>query len=194
MARTPSSMIPLGTPMPAFVLPDTVSGEMVSSASLAGRPGVVVFICNHCPFVQHIRAGLADFGRWCRERGVPMVAISSNDVDSYPQDNPAAMASEARQLGYPFPYLYDESQAVARAYDARCTPDLFIFDAQGRLAYRGQFDASRPGNGIPVTGADARAAVQALLAGQRPASDQRASIGCNIKWKPGNEPAAGVPG
>lgn len=183
MARTPSSMIPLGTPMPAFALPDTVSGKVVMSSSLAERPSVVIFICNHCPFVQHIRGGLADFGRWCRERAVPMVAISSNDVASHPEDGPAEMAREAHAAGYVFPYLYDESQAIARAYDARCTPDLFIFDGEGRLAYRGQFDASRPGNGVPVTGSDARAAVQALLSRQRPTDDQRASIGCNIKWK-----------
>jgi peroxiredoxin len=176
-------MIPLGTPMPAFALPDTVGGDVVTSSSLAGRPSVVIFICNHCPFVQHIRAGLADFGRWCRERGVPMVAISSNDIASHPEDGPVEMAREAHQAGYVFPYLYDESQMVARACDARCTPDLFIFDGESRLAYRGQFDASRPGNGVPVTGNDARAAVQALLAGHRPTDDQRASIGCNIKWK-----------
>jgi peroxiredoxin len=182
-------MVSLGTPMPSFSLPDTVSGQMVASASLAGNPSVVVFICNHCPYVKHIRAGLADFGRTCRDKGVGMVAISANDVDNYPDDAPAAMAVEARQAGYVFPYLYDESQAVAKAFDARCTPDLFIFDGDGKLAYRGQFDDARPSNPIPVTGRDARAAVDALLVGQQPAANQKASIGCSIKWKPGNEPA-----
>jgi peroxiredoxin len=189
MAATPSQMVSLGTPMPRFSLPDTVSGRTVDSASLAGRPSVVIFICNHCPYVKHIRAGLADFGRFCSEHNVPMVAISPNDVATYPQDGPAEMAAEAKASGYVFPYLYDETQAVARAFDARCTPDLFIFDADGKLAYRGQFDDARPGNAVPVTGRDARAAVAALLAGQWPSPQQKASIGCSIKWKPGNQPA-----
>jgi peroxiredoxin len=174
----------LGTAMPSFDLPDTVSGKSVSSDSLRGKPAVVIFICNHCPYVKHIRQGLADFGRLCQERGVGLVAISSNDVAQYPEDGPEAMANEAKQSGYGFPYLFDESQEVARAFDAACTPDLYIYDAQGKLAYRGQFDDSRPKNGLPVTGKDARAAVEALLAGRSPSSDQRASIGCNIKWKP----------
>ncbi len=189
MAATPSQMVALGTPMPRFSLPDAASGKTVDASSLAGRPSVVIFICNHCPFVKHIRAGLADFGRFCGERNVPMVAISPNDVATYPQDGPAEMAAEAKAAGYVFPYLYDESQSVARAFDARCTPDLFIFDADGKLAYRGQFDDARPGNALPVTGRDARAAALALLAGQRPSAQQKASIGCSIKWKPGNEPA-----
>ena len=176
-------MLPLGTKIPEFSLPDTVSGETVRSASLAGKPAVVFFICNHCPFVKHIRAGIADFGRYCREQGVGMVAISSNDAAAYPADAPPAMASEAKDAGYVFPYLYDESQAVARAFDAACTPDLYIFDAQGALAYRGQFDGARPGNEVPVTGRDARAAVAALLRGESPAVDQIPSIGCNIKWR-----------
>lgn len=183
MARTPSRMLPLGTEMPAFSLPDTVSGEVFASAALAGKPAVVFFICNHCPFVKHIRAGLADFGRYCREQGVGMVAISSNDAAAYPADAPPAMAVEAREAGYLFPYLYDESQAVARAFDAACTPDLYIFDQFGKLAYRGQFDGARPGNEVPVTGSDARAAVAALVSGNSPTSDQIPSIGCNIKWK-----------
>jgi peroxiredoxin len=180
---TPSNMRELGTPMPSFNLPDTVSGKSVDSSSLAGKPSVVIFICNHCPYVKHIREGLAAFGRYCQEQGVAMVAISSNDVAAYPDDSPEAMALEARSSGYVFPYLFDESQAVARAFDAACTPDLYIYDARGRLAYRGQFDDSRPKNTLPVTGADARAAVAALLAGQAPSSDQKPSIGCNIKWK-----------
>jgi peroxiredoxin len=188
MAATPSRMVSLGTEMPSFSLPDATTGKTVDSASLGGRPSVVIFICNHCPFVKHIRLGLADFGRFCRDRNVPMVGISANDVATYPEDGPQAMAVEAKAAGYGFPYLYDESQAVARAFQAACTPDLFIFDAEGRLAYRGQLDDARPGNGVKVTGRDGRAAVEALLAGQRPSSQQKASIGCSIKWKPGNEP------
>jgi peroxiredoxin len=179
----PSNMLELGTQMPSFNLPDTVSGKSFASASLAGKPAVVIFICNHCPYVKHIREGLAAFGLYCRERGVGMVAISSNDVVTYPADGPAEMALEAKQSGYVFPYLFDESQDVARAFDAACTPDLYIYDAQGHLAYRGQFDDSRPKNDAPVTGADARAAVDALLAGKSPTNEQKASIGCNIKWK-----------
>jgi len=173
----------LGTPIPSFNLPDTVSGKLVSSDSLSGKPSVVIFICNHCPYVKHIREGLAAFGRFCQERGVAMVAISSNDVAMYPDDSPEKMALEAKSAGYVFPYLFDESQDVARSFEAACTPDLYIYDARGLLAYRGQFDDSRPNSGIPVTGKDARAAVEALLAGQAPSPDQKASIGCNIKWK-----------
>jgi peroxiredoxin len=174
----------LGTGLPAFELPDTVSGESVASGSLSGKPALVVaFLCNHCPFVVHIREGLVDFGRYCDEAGVPFVAISSNDVGSHPQDGPAQMAEVAREHGFTFPYLYDESQDVARNFDAACTPDFFVFDARGKLAYRGQFDSSRPGNGKPVTGADLRAAVAALLAGQAPSAQQTASVGCGIKWK-----------
>ena len=176
-------MLPLGTQMPAFSLPDTVSGKIVDSVTFSGKPAVVFFICNYCLFVKHIRAGLADFGRYCREQGVGMVAISSNDASAYPADAPEAMATEAEEAGYVFPYLYDESQAIARAFDAACTPDLYIFDQHGKLAYRGQFDGARPGNDVPVTGRDARAAVVALVQGNTPSSDQIPSIGCNIKWK-----------
>jgi len=183
-----SSMLPLGTAMPPFSLPDTVSGRVVSSSELQGQPSVVIFICNHCPYVQHIRGGLADLGRFCRERGAGMVAISSNDVATYPADSPDMMKREAASAAYVFPYLFDESQAVARAFRAVCTPDLYIFDAAGKLAYRGQFDDSRPKSAVPVTGRDARAALDALLAGRTPAADQKASIGCSIKWKPGQDP------
>jgi peroxiredoxin len=179
----PSNMRELGTPMPSFNLPDTVSGKPFASSSLAGKPAVVMFMCNHCPYVKHIRVALAELGRYCQERGVGMVGISSNDVVAYPDDGPEAMAREAKESGYEFPYLYDESQEVARAFDAACTPDLYIYDAQGLLAYRGQFDDSRPKNTLPVTGADARAAIDALLAGKKPSADQKPSIGCNIKWK-----------
>lgn len=185
----PSHMLALGTSLPAFSLPDATSGRVVSSAELAGGPAVVIFICNHCPYVKHIRAGLAAFGRDVLAKGVKMVAISSNDVTSYPDDAPDKMALEAKEAGYTFPYLYDETQSVARAFDAACTPDLYVFDAAGKLAYRGQFDDSRPKNDKPVTGADARAAVDALLRGEKPSAEQTPSIGCSIKWKPGNEPS-----
>jgi len=174
----------LGTALPSFELPDTRSGETISDAYLRGRgPSVVAFICNHCPFVVHIRAGLVEFGRYCQEKNVPFVAISSNDASTHPQDGPGPMAEEARRHGFTFPYLYDEAQSAARDFDAACTPDFFVFDAQGELAYRGQFDASRPNNPLPVTGSDLRAAVDALLAGEAPSPDQKASIGCGIKWK-----------
>jgi peroxiredoxin len=185
----PSQMLPLGTPMPAFSLPDVTTVRAVSSTELSGKPSVVVFICNHCPYVKRIRDGLAAFGRTCAEQGVSMVAISSNDPSTYPDDAPDKMKAEVTEAGYTFPYLFDETQAVAKAFGAACTPDLYIFDAQGKLAYRGQFDDARPKNDVPVTGADARRAIEALLAGKSPSSDQKPSIGCSIKWKPGNEPA-----
>ena len=188
MARTPSTMLPLETELPAFSLPDTTRDRVVSSAQYSGRPLVVAFICNHCPFVKHIRSELARFGRYCDEHGVGMVAISSNDVVGYPDDSPPNMAKEAREAGYTFPYLYDESQSVARAFHAACTPDFYLFDAAGRLAYRGQFDDSRPGNGVQVSGRDLQGAVDALLSGSRPSAEQKASIGCNIKWKSGSAP------
>ena len=181
-----SSMLSLGTTMPAFTLPDTVSGRAVSSQTLVGKPSVVIFICNHCPYVKHIRSALAQFGRDYGDR-VGVVAISANDPVTYPEDSPQAMAREAADAGYPFPYLFDETQAVAKAFHAVCTPDLFIFDAAGKLAYRGQFDDSRPKNGLAATGRDARAAVDALLAGTSPSATQVPSIGCSIKWRPGNE-------
>jgi peroxiredoxin len=182
-------MLALGTMMPSFSLPDASSGRVVSSTELSGSPAVVIFICNHCPYVKHLRAGLAAFGRDMAAKGVKMVAVSSNDAASYPDDAPDKMAIEAKTSGYTFPYLFDEAQTVAREFDAACTPDLYIFDARGKLAYRGQFDDSRPNNGKPVTGADARAAVDALLRGEAPSTDQIPSIGCSIKWKPGNAPA-----
>ncbi|MGA2445423.1 MAG: thioredoxin family protein [Opitutaceae bacterium] len=189
MALTPSTMLPWGTLAPDFRLPDAVSGRMVALADFAKNPALVVmFICNHCPYVQHIRAGLAAFGRDYQPKGVGVVALSANDVADYPEDSPAKMKAEAKAAGYTFPYLFDETQAVAKAYRAACTPDLYVFDRSRKLVYRGQFDDSRPGNGRPVTGADLRAACDAVLAGRAPAADQKPSIGCNIKWKPGNEP------
>lgn len=183
MAAT-STMKQLGSSLPSFQLPDTRTGEIISDAYLRGNgPAVVAFICNHCPFVVHIRAGLVDFGRYCRDAGVRFVAISSNDVSTHPQDGPEQMGAEAKRHGFTFPYLYDEAQTAARDFDAACTPDFFVYDSAGKLAYRGQFDASRPGNSIPVTGSDLRAAVASLLAGNAPSPDQKASIGCGIKWK-----------
>ncbi len=194
MARTPSTMLELGTPLPPFALPDTVSGRIVGDADFAAAPALLVmFLCNHCPFVKHIRAGLAALGKDYGPRSVGIVAISSNDVQNYPDDSPAKMAIEAREAGYTFAYLYDESQAVAKAFRAACTPDFFLFDRTKKLVYRGQLDDSRPskyldGQVIPVSGKDLRAAMDAVLAGQVPDANQRPSMGCNIKWKVGNEP------
>jgi len=182
-------MLELGTPAPDFALPDT-DGTMVRLSDLGGAPALLVaFICNHCPYVIHLRDALASFGREQGERGLAMVAISSNDVEGYPADSPEKMAEEKAAAGYTFPYLYDATQEVARSYEAACTPDFFLFDGEQRLVYRGQFDGSRPGNDVAVTGEDLVAAVSAVLAGGRPAPDQVPSLGCNIKWKPGNEPS-----
>ncbi|MFM8494256.1 MAG: thioredoxin family protein [Planctomycetia bacterium] len=188
MVRTPSTMPPLGTPAPDFALPN-VDGRTVTLADAVGPKGtLVMFICNHCPFVKHVADQLAALGRDCLPRGIGVVAISSNDVSSHPADSPEQMVHEAEERGYVFPYLYDETQEVAHAYHAACTPDFFLFDGDRKLVYRGQLDASRPGNDIPVTGADLRAAIDALVAGRPVATEQRPSLGCNIKWKPGNEP------
>lgn len=183
MARTSSTMRDLGSVMPRFNLDDVTSDTAFDSTALSGKVSVIAFICNHCPFVIHLKSQLAEFGHYCQQQGVPFVAISSNDVQTHPADSPENMKADATSFKYPFPYLYDETQDVARAFDAACTPDFFVFDAGGRLAYRGQFDDSRPGNGIPVTGSDLRAAVDALLAGKVPNAEQKPSIGCNIKWK-----------
>ena len=189
MARTPSTMVPLGTEAPPFSLPDTRTGETVTLQDARGPKGtLVVFLCNHCPFVKHVQEELADFARAYQAKGLGVVGISSNDAAAYPQDGPEAMREEAERAGYTFPYLFDESQEAAKAYRAACTPDFFLYDADLRLAYRGQMDASRPGNGVPVTGEDLRKAADAVLAGRRPDEDQVPSIGCNIKWREGNVP------
>lgn len=188
MAVTPSSMLPLGSELPDFELFDTVSKQQKSSADLKGSIAVIAFICNHCPFVIHIKEGLAKFARDYARPGVKMLAISANSIETHPMDGPERMAEDARRHGYLFPYLYDESQEVALAFQARCTPEFYVFDRDGKLAYRGQFDEARPNKSTPVTGSDVRAAVDALLAGQRPAEDQKPSMGCNIKWKPGLAP------
>ncbi|HEY0227849.1 MAG TPA: thioredoxin family protein, partial [Mycobacterium sp.] len=172
-----------GTPAPQFALPDPAIGTTVKLDDLAGAALVVTFICNHCPYVQHVASGLAELGRDLTAQGVAMVAISSNDITTHPQDGPEQMAAEARRHGWAFPYLYDETQDVARAFSAACTPDTFVFDGERRLVYRGQLDDSRPRNGLPVTAADVRAAVDAVLAGRAVDPDQRPSIGCGIKWR-----------
>ncbi|HAM71251.1 MAG TPA: thioredoxin family protein [Verrucomicrobiales bacterium] len=184
MALTPSTMLPLGTPAPAFSLPEPATGRTVSLHDHADAPAfVVMFLCNHCPYVHHVRTGVAAFAREYMPRGVAVVGINSNDAARFPEDGPDRMKGEVLKAGYTFPYLHDESQAVARAYQAACTPDFFLFGPDRRLAYRGQFDASRPGNGIPVTGGDLRAAVEAVLTGRPIAGVQKPSVGCNIKWK-----------
>ena len=188
MALTPSTMVPLGTPAPDFDLLDTASGGRVKRDDFDGQPLLVMFICNHCPFVVHLKADLARFGEAYGDR-LGIVAISSNDVRSHPQDGPKFMAQDHARFGYPFPYLFDESQTVARSFSARCTPDFFLFDADQRLAYRGQLDGSRPSNALPVSGEDLRGAIDALLAGAPIPAPQQPSLGCGIKWKPGNEPS-----
>jgi peroxiredoxin len=188
MALTPSRMLDLDTPLPAFALPDT-TGRTVRSADFAGRPLLVVFLCNHCPYVKHVKAEYARLGRDLAERGVGMVGINSNDIAAHPEDAPAEMANDARVFGYTFPYLFDEDQRIAQAFRAACTPEHYLFDARHRLVYRGQLDDSRPNNGKPVTGRDVRNAVEAMLSGESISMQQIPSIGCNIKWKPGHEPA-----
>ena len=188
MVSVPSTMLALGTTAPDFTLPDT-DGRIVSRADFRDAPALLVmFICNHCPYVKHVQHELARIGRDYGPRGAALVAISSNDAAAYPADGPALMRDEKARAGYPFPYLYDETQEVAKAYRAACTPDFFLFDGGGLLAYRGQLDDSRPKNAEPVTGRDLRAALDAVLAGRPLSSEQRPSIGCNIKWRVGSEP------
>ncbi len=192
MAVTPSTMLALGTTAPDFLLPNqnrSVGGKVVSFKDLHGsRAVLVMFICNHCPFVVHVRSELVRLANDYLAKEVAIVAISSNDVATHPADSPDRMSDEAAQFGYPFPYLYDESQAIAKAYCAACTPDFFLFDQTLQLVYRGQLDDSRPSNKVPVTGKDLRAALTAVLADKKPSAEQKSSIGCNIKWKAGNAP------
>ena len=190
MALTPSTMLDLGTAAPDFRLPDT-TGKTISLADFEGAPAtLVMFICNHCPYVIHLRSELAKFAREYQSKGVAIIAINSNDAASYPADSPEKMKEEARLAGYTFPYLFDETQQVAKAYRAACTPDFFLFDQNLKLVYRGQFDDSRPrvANPAPITGKDLRSAIDAVLAGKPVMSEQKPSMGCNIKWKAGNEP------
>lgn len=182
-------MVPLGTPAPDFSLPDVVSGRTVSLKDYANAPALLVmFICNHCPYVKHVQAGMVQMAKDFQARGVGVVAISSNDVQNYPDDSPDKMREEATRAGYTFPYLFDESQSVARAYRAACTPDFFLYDRDKKLAYRGQMDDARRGNTLPVTGKSLRDAVDAVLDAKPASTTQIPSLGCNIKWKPGNEP------
>jgi peroxiredoxin len=188
MVLTPSTMLPLGTKAPDFSLTN-VDGKTVKLADFDKAPALlVIFMCNHCPYVKHVAEALAKLTSDYLAKGVAIVGINSNDVEKHPADSPEQMAAEVKQRGYKFPYLFDETQDVAQAYRAACTPDFYVFDKEQRLVYRGQFDASRPDSGIPVTGADVRAALDAVLAGKKPTAEQRPSIGCNIKWKPGGAP------
>lgn len=183
MARTPSNMLPLGTKAPDFELLDTVSDETLSLQKIKGEKGtVILFICNHCPFVIHVNPKISKLGKEYQAKGINFVAISSNDVENYPQDAPHLMKEKAQEMDYTFPYLYDETQEVAKAYDAACTPDFYLFDGDLKLVYRGQLDDSRPGNGLPLTGSDLRNAMDALLEGKIIDPNQKPSIGCNIKW------------
>ena len=189
MPAATSSMLALGTPAPGFDLPDTVTGERIRLEDLSDRKAlVVIFLCNHCPYVVHVQEGLADFGRDYAGADVAIVGISSNDAERYPDDAPDQLGAVARRRGYRFPVLYDETQEVAKSYTAACTPDFFLFGPERTLLYRGQFDGSRPGSGTPVTGQDLRSALDAVLENRSVAGTQYPSIGCSIKWKPGNEP------
>lgn len=188
MALTPSTMLPLGTDAPDFSLPD-LNGKLVGLTEVRGKqPFLVMFICNHCPYVKHIRGPLAALTSEFQKKGIAVFGINSNDVENYPEDRPEKMVIEAREAKYTFPYLFDAQQEVAKAYHAACTPDFFLFDQKGKLVYRGQFDDSRPGNKIPVSGADLRQALEDVLKGKSTQKEQRPSIGCNIKWKKGNAP------
>lgn len=187
MARTPSYMLELGTKLPSFNLPDT-ENHKVSNEDFVGRPLLVMFICNHCPFVIHVRDQLASLGRDYLKQGLGIVAINSNDVQTHPDDSPEKMKLERKAAGYLFPYLFDAEQTVAKSFKAACTPDLYLFDKNHRLIYRGQLDESRPSNQVPVTGKDLRKAIECTLHGRDVSFEQKPSLGCNIKWKPGNEP------
>lgn len=190
MVETPSTMLPLGTPMPGFSLKDAVTGKTLTERDVAGAKGtLVMFICNHCPFVKHVLDEITRLGRDYLPKGLGIVAINSNDVASYPEDHPDKMKKLAVSKGWGFPFLFDDAQETAKSFKAACTPDFFLFDAAGELVYRGQLDDSRPGSKIPVTGRDLRAAVDAVLAGKPTSKEQRPSMGCNIKWKRGNEPS-----
>ena len=189
MGLTESTMLGLGTPAPEFQLPDARSGHTITLGEFSGNQGLLVmFLCPHCPFVKHIQPGLAALAKDYAGSPLAMVAISSNDVAQYPEDGPDGLRQMAADLGFGFPYCFDESQETAKAYRAACTPDFFLFDTSHRLVYRGQFDASRPGNSAPIDGSDLRAAIEAMLSGRPVNAEQKPSIGCNIKWKPGNEP------
>ena len=188
MVLTPSTMLPLATKAPAFSLPN-IDGQLISLDDVKGASAyLIMFMCNHCPYVKHVAAELARLGRDYQAKGVAVIGINSNDVGTHPADSPEQMVHEAESRGYTFPYLFDETQKVAKVYGAACTPDFYVFDKNRKLTYRGQLDSSRPDSGIPVTGKDLRAALDAVLAGKPASDDQKPSIGCNIKWRAGNEP------
>jgi len=190
MVMVESTMLPLGTTAPAFSLPDVVSGDTITLDTFADSQGLLVmFICQHCPFVKHVQEELARIGKDYGPKGVGIVAISANSLQTHPQDGPDNLKAQAEDLGFTFPYCFDETQDTAKRYTAACTPDFFVFDQDKKLVYRGQLDDSRPSNGVPVTGKDLRAALDAVLAGAPPADEQKPSVGCNSKWTPGNEPA-----
>jgi peroxiredoxin len=188
MSETPSTMLEIGSQAQEFSLPEPATGKQVSLSDFQGKPLLVVFSCNHCPYVLHIIDSFSEFARAAGQRGLAVIMISANDVTGYPADGPEKMAELARKAGFDFPYLYDESQQVARVYRAACTPDFFLFDAAQQLVYRGQYDGSRPGNKLPVDGSDMKAAVDALLSNTAIPGEQIPSVGCNIKWRSGNEP------
>ena len=189
MVKTPSTMLPLGTAAPNFELPDVVTQKAVSLGTFADSKALLVmFICQHCPFVKHVQSELAKIGRDYGDRSLGIVAISANDADNYPDDSPEKLKQMAEELDFNFPLCYDESQSISKAYTAACTPDFFLFDQSRKLVYRGQLDDSRPSTDIPVTGKDLRQAIEAVLEDRKPDLEQKPSIGCNIKWKPGNEP------
>lgn len=189
MVRTPSTMLEIGTSAPDFNLPDPVSGKIVSLSDFEGRPLLVVFSCNHCPYVLHILESFTEYANDAQRQGISVVMINANDVDNYPDDSPEKMIELSKSYGFEFHYLYDQSQSVALAYQAACTPDFFLFNPHHELVYRGQYDASRPGNDEPICGTDLKAATQALLSGDALPVKQLPSMGCNIKWRTGNEPA-----
>lgn len=190
MVLTASTMLPLGTQAPDFHLPEVVSGKTISLDTFADKKALLImFICQHCPFVKHIKTELAQLGKDYFSSDLGILAISANDAEKYPDDGPESLKAMARELDLKFPLCYDQTQETAKAYTAACTPDFFLFDSEGKLAYRGQLDDSRPSNNQPVTGADLRSAIAAVLAGQPVTIEQKPSIGCNIKWKPGNEPS-----
>ena len=189
MAVESTKDMPLGSAAPDFALPDTISGRTIRLADYAASPGLLVtFICNHCPYVIHVRPSFVQFAREYQPRGLAVVAISANDPQTHPQDGPEQMTVEAKKSGFTFPYLFDQTQQTAKAYHAACTPEFYLFDSERRLVYRGRFDASRPNSQVPVTGAELRAAADAVLARRPVPADQKPSVGCSIKWRPGNAP------
>ncbi len=188
MSLTPSTMLPIGTKAPDFILPDP-TGKQIALSDFSEAPATfIIFMCNHCPYVKHLQKQLTEIAREFQDKGVAVIAINSNDTENYTDDSPKEMAKEIKKFDYTFPYLFDETQEIAKAYRAACTPDFYVFDGDQKLAYRGQFDASRPGNSLPINGADIKNALNSILNGEPVSTDQKPSIGCSIKWRPGNAP------